>query len=167
MGQSNVKDLGACQILFDGVDLGKSFGDVTFKSEVVSQEIHEDQAGTTPVDEVMTGRTVSVVVPMTRATLAQLTKVIPNSEVVGDTLKVKNPVGTTLADKAKALILKPIVDNVASADPKTWLTIFKASPRENFEITFNNDAQRVFGVTFIGFPDDTSGNVGYLWKIGT
>jgi len=166
MGQSNIKDLGACQILFDDVDLGKTFGDVVFKSEVSSVPIQEDQEGTTPVDEVMTGRVVSVEVPMTRATLAQMTKVIPNSSIVGDALIVKNPVGTTLADVAKELILKPIVNNVASADSSTWLTIYKCAPRENIEITYNNASQRIFGVTFIAFPSTTSPFTGNLWKIG-
>lgn len=166
MGQSNIKDLGACQILFDDVDLGKSFGDVIFKSEVTSVPIQEDQAGTTPVDEVMTGRTVSIEVPLTRASLEQLVKVIPNASLDGNVLLVKNPVGTTLADKAKELILKPIVDNVPSGDSSTWLTVFKCAPKETFEITYNNSGQRVFKVTFVAFPDDTSGNVGALWKIG-
>jgi len=166
MGQSNIKDLGACQILFDDVDLGKSFGDVIFKSAVSSEEIHEDQAGTTPVDEVMTGRMCSVDVPMTRTSLDQLAKVIPNASVVGGALIVKNPVGTTLADKAKELILKPIVDNVPSVDSTTWLTVFLCAPRENLEITYNNASQRVFGVTFVAFPVTTSPDTGNLWKIG-
>jgi len=166
MGQGQIYDLGSCQILFDGVDLGKSFGDVIFRSGVASQPIHEDQAGTTPVDEVITGREVTVEIPLTRASVETLAKVVPNSELSGDTLKVKNPVGTTLRDTAKELILKPIKDNEPSADPKTWLTVFKASPREDFEIVYNNEGQRVFKVTFVAFPDDTSGNVGYIWKMG-
>jgi len=166
MGQSNIKDLGACQILFDDVDLGKTFGDVIFKSEISAEPIHEDQEGTTPVDEVMTGRAVSVEIPMTRATLDQLAKVIPNGSIVGDALIVKNPIGTTLADKAKELILKPIVDNLPSSDSSTWLTVFSCAPRENIEITYNNAGQRVFGITFIAFPVTTSPDIGNLWKIG-
>lgn len=164
MAQGQIYDLGSCEIVFDGTELGKTFGDVIFRSTIVSQPIQEDQAGTTPVDEVITGRTVSVEVPLTRASAEQLSKVIPLSEFddVNGILKVKNPVGVTLKDTAKELILKPIKDNQAETDASKWLVVHKASPREDLEITFNNDGQRVYKVTFVAFPDDN----GYLWSVG-
>lgn len=161
-----VKDLGPCIIEFNEVDLGPTFGDVLFRYAPESRPVVEDQKGVTEVDGVFVGAVCEVEVPLTRSTLANLASVIPGASVSGSGMNVENIVGESRYANAQQLVLKPVVDGVAGPNT-TWLTIFKASPSVDLEITYNNEGQRVYKVIFKAYPDDTSGNVGKIWKIGT
>jgi len=155
-----VKDLGPCIIEF-GSDLGPTFGDVLFRYALESRPVHEDQEGVTEVDGVFVGAVCEVEVPLTRTTLANLASVIPGASEGTSGITVENIVGESRLANAQELILKPIVDGVAGPET-TWLTIFKASPSVDLEVTYNNEGQRVYKVIFKGYPDAT----GKLWKIG-
>lgn len=159
MPEALIKDLGPCQITFNGVDLGKTKGGVVFRDSMEQVPVNEDQAGTTPVDHILTGRKISVEVPMSRSTLAQLTKVIPGASSMGSYAVVKNKPGTARAADAQQLILAPLVNGIASAER---LTIFKASPVTDIELTFDNENQRVYKVTFNVYPQAD----GSLYQIG-
>ena len=161
MPEATLKDLGPCQITFDSVDLGKTMGGVTFRDSVVEVKVLEDQAGSTPVDTILTGRTIEVEVPMSRSTLAQLAKVIPGASNGGSYVLVKNQAGIARAANAALLVLQPLVDGVASGDA---LTIFLASPSTDIELTFDNENQRVYKVKFIAYPDADNSN--RLYQIG-
>lgn len=161
MSEALLKDLGPCQVTFNSVDLGKTKGGVKFRDSMNQVEVMEDQAGSTPVDHIQTGRKISVEVPMTRSTLAQLAAVIPGVSNFTTYLKVSNHAGIARAATAAKLVLQPLVDGVPSGDA---LTIFKASPNMDMELTFDNENQRVYKVTFNVYPDSTAGNV--LYQIG-
>jgi len=162
-----IKDLGPCQVLFDNVDIGPTFGDVIFRDTVEERPIQEDQKGTTEVDGVFVGRTVEVEAPLSRSSIAKLASVVPGATSGSGKLTVANIVGKERFANAKELVLKPIVDGSPSTDDTTWLTVFKASPRTELELIYNNEGQRVYKVIFKGYPDDTSGNVDNMWKIGS
>ena len=161
MSEALLKDLGPCQITFNSVDLGKTMGGVKFRDGMSQVPVMEDQAGTTPVDHILTGRTISVEVPMSRSTLAQLSKVIPGSSSFGSYLKVSNHAGIARASSAAKLVLQPLVDGVPSGDA---LTIWKASPVTDIELNFDNENQRVYKVTFNVYPDASGAN--RLYQIG-
>lgn len=161
MPEALLKDLGPCQITFNSVDLGKTMGGVTFKDSMNQVEVKEDQAGTTPVDHILTGRVIHVEVPMSRSTLAQLAAVLPGASNYGSYIKVFNQAGITRLDNAAALVLTPLVDGVASGDA---LTIFKASPITDIELAFDNENQRVYKVMFNVYPD--ADNNDQLYQIG-
>lgn len=161
MPEALIKDLGPCQITFNGVDLGKTKGGVIFRDSMIQAEVLEDQAGSTPVDHIATGRKISVEVPMSRSTLAQLTKVIPGASSCGSYAVIKNQPGIARASTAQQLIIAPLVNGVAGTDR---LTIFKASPVTELELQFDNENQRVYKVTFNVYPDADNGN--RLYQIG-
>jgi len=161
MPEALIKDLGPCQITFNNVDLGKTKGGVIFRDSMDQVEVLEDQAGTTPVDHILTGRKISVEVLMSRSTLAQLTKVIPGASSMGSYAVIKNQAGIARASTAQQLILAPLVNGVASTER---LTIFKASPVTEIELQFDNENQRVYKVTFNVYPDADNG--GRLYQIG-
>lgn len=161
MAEATLKDLGPCQITFNGVELGKTKGGVVFRDSMNQVEVLEDQAGTTPVDHIQTGRTIQVEVPLTRPSLAQLAAVIPGVSNFTSYLMVSNHAGIARAASAAQLILAPLVDGVASSDR---LTIFKASPNMEMELTFDNENQRVYKVVFNVYPDADNGN--RLYKLG-
>ena len=153
MGQQGpVYDLGPCSITFDSVSLGETKGDVMFRYTEETRPVYEDSKGVSPIDEIHVGMTCEVEVPMTRITLAQLATVIPSATVVGTKLTVKSAVGNQMINSAAALILKPLVGGVASANTK-WLTVLQAAPKVDLELVFNNDGQRVYKVVFKGFVD--------------
>lgn len=161
MPEAVLKDLGPAQVTFNSVDLGKTMGGVRFRDSGNQAPVVEDQAGTTPVDHIITGRLISVEIPMSRSTLAQLATVIPGASNGGSYVLVKNQAGITRADSAAKLVIQPLVDGVASADA---LTVFKASPNTDIELTFDNENQRVYKVTFNVYPDTDNAN--RLYQIG-
>jgi len=155
MSEALVKDLGPCSVTFNGVDLGKTKGGVIFRDSVKQVEVMEDQAGSTPVDHVLTGRSISVEVPMSRSSLAQLTKVIPGASSMGSYAVIKNVPGTLRADSAAELLISPLVNGVAGTD---GITIYKASPVSDIELVFDNENQRIYKITFNVYPDSDNGN---------
>jgi hypothetical protein len=158
-----IRDLGPCLVLYNNVDLGATLGGVKFKYTEESKPVNEDQKGVTNVDEIKVGASVcEVEVPLTRSTLAKLAQVIGGSSYSIYRIRVNNQVGVSMYDNAEALILKPIVDNVASSDSKDWLNIPKAYPKVDFDITFDNAGQRIYKVMFKGFPDVSSGLIWYM-----
>lgn len=159
-----IKDLGPCTITYNSVVLGATKGGVKFKYTEESKPVNEDQKGVTNVDEIKVGASAcEVEVPLTRATLAILAKVIGGSSYSGNKIKVNNQVGVSMYDNAQLLIIKPIVNNVASTDTKDWLNIPKAYPKVDFEIGFDNEGQRIYKAIFKGFPDDSTG---LIWFMG-
>lgn len=156
-----VKDLGPCAIIFDDVDLGATLGGVKFRHTEESRPVREDQQGVTSVDELKVGATCEVEVPLTRTALGQLSKVIGNATYTGTKLEVGVVIGESLLTNAKTLVIKPIIESVVSTDSSTWLTIYKAYPRADLEVSYDYDNQRVYKVIFKAFPDS-----GKLWKIG-
>ena len=158
-----IRDLGPCVVEFNNVDLGATFGGVTFKYTEEGKDVQEDQKGVTPVDNIRVGVSLcEVEAVLTRTSLAILATIIGGSSYSGTGLNVNNQVGVSAYENAQALILKPIVDN-DEGDEDTWLTLSKAYPIVDLEVVFNNEGQRVYKVTFKCFPNATSG---LIWKIG-
>lgn len=170
-----VRDLGPCCVIWDptgvNLELGPTFGSVTFRSEDQSEDIFHDEYGVAPVDAVFTGRIATLEVPMTSPNLVNLTAMIHDAtkhKVLGKykIMKVPNVVGDNMLPVAKEIILKPEIDLVCSATTSEWLHIFRCYPVDSIEIGFDNAGQRVYNVTFKCFPDDASGQVGQLWRLG-
>jgi len=162
-------DLSPCVIDYSGatVVFNKTKGGVIFRYTEFNASIKEDQKGSeTDVDEVSTGAQCSLEVPLTRTQLADLNYLFGNSSQASTYLKVSNPVGEAKFAGAVALIVKPIVNGVVSITTTEWLTIHRASPTIDMELVYNNEGQRVVKVTFKGFPDDASGQVGEFWRAG-
>jgi hypothetical protein len=168
MGALNIKDLGPCQVLWNSINLGPTLGGVTFKEEQHSVDIHEDGHGDTPVDAITTGKITTVTANFTRSSLTQLELMIESAtkSLVTGNLKVVNSVGNAMFAASEELILKPLVDNVASILPAEWLHVHRTYPLGAPEFKFDNSAQRNIPVVFKCFPDDLSGQVGEIWRMG-
>ena len=164
------KDLGPCSVIWDlagvNIELNPTFGTVSFKDEITHAEVKEDGHGEAPVDAVTTGRKVELTVPMTRSSLAKLEAAIKGSVAGVSNLKVSNVAGGAVFADAKEVIVKPLVNNVASVVTSEWLHIHRAYPFVALEWTYDNSGQRVTNVVFKAFPDDTSGKVGEMWRMG-
>jgi len=164
------KDLGPASVIWDpsgaNVELNPTFGTVSFKDELTHVEVREDGHGETAVDAVPTGRKVELTVPMTRSSLTQLEAAIQGSVAGASNLKVSNLVGGAVFANAKEIVVKPLVNNVASVTTSEWLHIHRAYPFVALEWTYDNSGQRITNVVFQAYPDDTSGQVGEIWRMG-
>ena len=171
MTMGPTRDLGPCIAEWGGTSLGRTNGGVTFRYSEEDANVVEDQLGTDPVDKIIVGAPVEVEVPLTRMSLASLSSVLAGSSgsgTSGSTMTVKSATGTSRYDRAEELVLKPVLEN-GSADPTTsrWLHIYKASPRANFEIIYDNANQRIYNVVFDGFPDQSgTGPLYRKWGVG-
>ncbi|MFA5456874.1 MAG: hypothetical protein WC261_04490 [Synergistaceae bacterium] len=158
-----IKDLGPCEVYFNSTSLGKTKGGVTFRYTEESKPVNEDQAGVTNVDEVGVGVSAcEVEVPLSRSSLATLSTAVMGATVSLNKLSVYNKVGVSMYDNAEQLILKPIVNGVASSDSKDWLVIPKACPKADLEVVFDAENQRVYKIVFKGFPDASSKLIWYM-----
>jgi hypothetical protein len=163
-------DIGPALINWDpagaDVDLFPTFGVITVKQELTHTEVFEDGHGDAPVDSVDKGRVMTVEADFTRLALAQLEVVVPGSTAGVDNLAVPNKAGNAYYASAKEIIVKPLLDNVENPDTATWWHFFKAYPFEVFEVTYDKEGQRIFHVVFVIYPDDSSGSVGCLCRLG-
>jgi len=158
-------DAGPAAVYWDGNDMGPTFGGVNFRAEQANIDLKEDAHGEANVGQITNGETASVNVPLTRTSLTRLARIFPNATLAGNKLTVKNPVGEDLYDAAKTLILKPMVNGVATVDTTKWITFFKAAPTHALELNFGGD-QRVIECTFVAYVDQDSANFGKMYEFG-
>jgi hypothetical protein len=159
----NVK-LGVCTVLFDEIDLGFTKGGVEVEVATNTHEVTVDQLGETPIDEIITGRTVKVTVPMAETTLENLVKIMPGSRLITDaTTPTKKKVivatgtSTSLLALAKTLTLRP--KGSTGADD---FTVLKAMTAGAIQFAYQTDQERIFNVVFKGYADDS----GDLFSVG-
>jgi hypothetical protein len=166
MPQLQVKDLGPCAVYWNSIFLGATLGGVTFKEDQHFQDVKEDGHGDTPVDAITTGKITTVEANFTRSSLTQLEYMIESATKGTSNLTVVNSVGNAMFANAKELILKPLVDNVASTNDEEWLYVRRTYPLGAPEFKYDNSGQRVLKVVFKCFPDDVSLHVGEIWRMG-
>jgi hypothetical protein len=74
----NVK-MGVCQVSFGGEDLGYTKGGVDVTVATESKPVEVDQFGNSPINEIITGRTCKVKVPLAETTLENLVRIMPGA----------------------------------------------------------------------------------------
>lgn len=161
---SVLKDLGPCEVKLGTTDLGATRGTVSFRYTTEGRDILHDQKGITPVDGQYVGATCEVTVPLTRQQLVNLAKVIPGGTYDEGKLKVSPPVSSRY-DSAEKLTLTAIVNGSASSLDTDVLTVQKASPSADLDVSFDNEGQRVYNIVFTGYPSQVT-PIGELWRIG-
>jgi hypothetical protein len=139
-------------------------GGIVFSATTNKQDITVDQYGDTPVKSIMKGRTCQITVPFALHDLEKLSKVIPNSTFTKSgvapnekkRLVVRSQAGADLLAAAKKLVIKP-TDPAATAND--WITVPLAGALADPEYTFNSDNERIVNITFVGYPDITTGDL--------
>ena len=79
----NVK-LGVCTVFFDGVDLGYTKGGAEVEVHTNTHEVKIDQFGETPINELVTGREVTVKVPLAETTLDNIVRIMPGATLTSN-----------------------------------------------------------------------------------
>ena len=155
---SNYK-LGPCQILYGGVDLGKTEGGINVTLSHTFQMLHTDQDGESPVDEYITGTDVKVTANLAANTLSNIATIMHSTlEGSGTKRKVEiTPnVGTSLLANGGILILKPYINGVVTSQANNWITLHKAGIKAQADLAFNRNDQRVIKFEAVGYPDSTT-----------
>lgn len=159
----NVK-LGVCSVLFNEVDLGFTKGGVEVEVTTDTHEVTVDQMGETPIDEIITGRKVSVKVPLAETTLENLVRIMPGATLITDgtdptkkKVVVTTGVSISLLATAQQLTLRP-KNSTGDED----FTIFKANTAGAITFAYTTDTERVFNVTFKGYASSN----GDLFAVG-
>jgi hypothetical protein len=163
-------DKGPCEIVWgygesDAAYLGKTLGDVKLTMETNASDINEDQAGDAAVNAVLTGSVVTLEVPLTRLSVAQLARVL-NVDESGCVIPIRNQIGCDLYPLSKALVIKPVCGNIVSTNPCEWVHLYKTYPVAGLDLTYNKDTQRIFPVKFKVFVSQESATVGDYGTIG-
>jgi hypothetical protein len=158
---TNVK-LGACTVMYGTDDLGLTKGGVNVQITTQTKEITTDQFGVAAVNEYIQGRMVTVKVPMAESDLAKLALALPGSVLVTDAtdmtkkkLTVSNNQGVSLRDLAKKLVLHPKALAAGLKNEDTVIPLAAPSGQIDYAYTFDNE--RVYTVTFKGYPDNVTG----------
>lgn len=134
-------DIGPCRVTYDGLDLGGTLSNVTVNFKYEKADMKADQAGTTILDQAVSGLDVTVETEIAEVTNNDvLKKIFPNATPVEDSpkkaLDFGNQVGERmLATKAKELILHPL--NMADAELGHDWTFYKAAPTEESSYVFS------------------------------
>lgn len=170
-----IGDMGPCEIVWGygesaAMYLGEYLGGVKLTMETTVHDIKEEAAGDAAVDAVFGGSVMTLEIPMTRSTLAQLNEVLlaGGIQTSGDHeyLILKNAVGCDLYDLAKSIVIKPFCGDVISTDPAEWLQLYKCYPVPGMDLTFDASTQRIFPVRFKVFVSQESGDEGEFGTLG-
>ncbi|MCK9519136.1 MAG: hypothetical protein WC114_09530 [Smithellaceae bacterium] len=160
-------EVGPVQVKFDGVDLGYTKGGVTFEHKEETVAITYDQTGKNIQNRIGIGGSAVVKLALANPTLAQLEPLVPGATIDADGMIVKTSVGVDKrATMAKELILTIMDGDVPSTNPEATLVIFKAIPTYEGSLKFDDSTQRSHSISFEALPDDASGNVNALYRIG-
>lgn len=149
-------ELGPCQITFDGTDLGKTSGGVTLTVEETFAPINTDQDGENPVDEKITGTSVTVEGSLAEITLDNFAKLFKRSKTTDgnkEKVEILPNVGTSLLANSKTMIIKPYDGGTVTGDPNEWITLGRAGMKASASMTYNVSDQRTIGFTATGYPD--------------
>lgn len=159
--------LGPCIVTFDGTDLGLTKGGVEVSITTNKYEVMVDQFGSTAINDIITGRTGMVTVPMAETDLSKLLKVIPGAVLVTDgteptkkKLEIPTAVGTSLIESAKLLNLHPKAN--APTNKADDVTVPLASPAGDITFSFQVENERVYAIEFRMYPDEVTGLLAIL-----
>ena len=150
------------------LEVRPTLGTINLNDEEQVAPVHEEEFGDAPVSHVSKGTLVSVEVPFTRLTLAQLSGIFPHGTELksADVLIFKNDVGDDYFLESTNMVIRPIVKNVLSTDPSEWVYIYHVHPRRAWTLGFDRENQRVLNIVFEVYPRQSGVNIGDVYQIG-
>ena len=158
----NVK-LGASDVKYGADDLGFTKGGCDVSISTSTKEVTVDQFGPNAVNEYLQGRGVMVTVPMAESDLDKLALVIPGSVLTGEAGDAKRKLvvsangGVSLRELAKKLVLHP--HGTPDSEKNDDFVVMLAAPVGDIEFSYSFEDERVYKVTFKGFPDNETGEL--------
>lgn len=148
------------RVLYNGVDLGATLGNVLINWEYTKAEVKADQLGTTVIDRFNSGFNMTVETQIAQVrdfdTLVKVFPTVRDTTVTSDrVLDFLNQVCTRDTDNAAPLTLHRLCDADAVED-FDWV-FFRAVPTEASTTTFGPEEQETFNIVWNIYPDFTEG----------
>jgi hypothetical protein len=160
-------EIGDVQVFADGTDIGHTLGGATFTFEKEFAELKVDQYSS-PVDYALSGEKLMIKVTLAEPTIENLGRGISqgefNSGSLADKLEVGRDTGYLLSQDAVALRLHPRAK--ADTDFTKDIYIWRAIVKENIELSYTVEDQRVLELTFEALPDESQPNGARLGRVG-
>jgi hypothetical protein len=138
--------------------LGDTLGGITYTTEETSQQLKTDQAGETPVDEVITGLKATIeanIAEITLDNLAMLYKTTVEGASGSQRVELKSQVGYSNLTNAKKAIIIPYDGADLSTDVEDLITFVQAGIVTTGSRTFDGSNQQVIKLTMTGYPDSS------------
>lgn len=168
---STLLRLGPANVYFDSKHLGYMGDSLAVTIETSTTPLTGVQAGTSPLDKVVTGGRVHVSIPikeisLSRTAIGVLNAVLTTGVTSGARLDIKNRVGLSARSLAKELRIIRLIGSGAgfgeSTDPDDIIVIPLASPSDSsMNLPFNLNQQEIV-VEFEAWPNDVSGRWAYI-----
>ncbi len=170
-------DIGPAELTFNSKILGEtvanpdggSHGGVGVQISTSNAEVRRDAKGL--YDKIINDQSVMVQANLTGLALDQLVECIPGAAIsTGPTKKqlvLGSAIGKSHRAGAKALVIKPILENTVSVDNAEWLEFALAFPEPNIDFAFDLENQKVYSVTFVIYKDNTNHEFGTIGEDAT
>lgn len=159
--------IGACQVTYNGVDLGHTLDGVQVIIEQKFQDLTVDQYGSTPVNKALIGQKVTAKFKLAEITATNLSKAIEGGALTSTTRETfGTDAGFLLSTTAALLQLRPL-KNVAANLATDDVLIYKAVSVEPVTLDYKVDQQRVIEITMEGLVDTTRSSGRLLGEFGT
>ena len=144
---------------------GDTFGGTTINISETTVEIKTDQAGDTPVDEVITGTRVTIDTQLADITLDNFATIL-KSAIEGAAgsrgVLIKTNNGLSLRDSGNEAMVIPVYGGNPTTDPEKTITLLKAGVRADTSVSFDSSTQRSLKMTLTGYA--VGSKIGYVGK---
>lgn len=157
--------VGACDISFNGVDLGHTIGGVEVSYEPEYKDVSVDKYGTTVVEKYLLGEKFTAKVPLAESTIANLRNAIPQSTFAGAAnarITIGAKAGKKATDDAYQLVLHPSSEGTRAFD----IVMYKAYVQATVVLSHTNDGEKIIEVEFVALLDESKSDGNYLGLIG-
>jgi hypothetical protein len=147
-------NIGPCALNYKSVELGETYGGTVLNYTMNAAKTFVDKTGQTARKKIVIGVEANIEVQLTEASLTQLAAIVPGADLssAADRLALQVPVGSDLVGSAGVLILKPIIEGIATTDDSLWIYIPKASCLPQFSVPLKLEEQYVWKIMFEGHP---------------
>lgn len=160
-------EIGDVQIFADTVDIGHTLGGATFTFEKEFADLKVDQYSS-PVDYALTGEKLMIKVTLAEPTVENIGRGISqgnfSSGSTADKLELGTDTGYLLSQDAVELRLHPRAN--AIGDLSKDIYIWRAVVKENIELSYTVEDQRVLELTFEALPDEAQIDGARLGRVG-
>ena len=161
-------DIGPCQVMFNGNDLGGTLKNVNIKFKYEKTPLMADQIGKTVLDMAISGMDVTVETEIAETRdKAKFSAIFPSGILAGTSphqyIDFKDQTALRQLSLAQTLELHPLVD-ASSAHDNEWY-FYKALPLEDSTYIFGPAEQAVLKVTW-RILMDLSVTPGRMFRVG-
>ena len=174
---SSLLRLGPANVYYDSVHLGYMGDSLAVTIETTVTPLTGVQAGTSPLDKIVTGGRVHVTIPIREVGMDRIAIGVLNAVLIGSgasggggRLDIKNRVGLSARSQAKELRIIRLVGTGfgygESTEPTDIIVMPLCSPSEStMNLPFNLSQQEIV-VTFEAWPSDATGRWAYIGTAG-